>query len=278
MVGMGTVWDRAAEVLRGRANIMVPIAALTIFLPTVMSNAVNAYGQPAPGAAPNMAASAAIGIVSLLVLIAGVWGQLALLAVATDPATTREDAGRQATRRIGPALGVVLVLLAIVALLLLPAVVPLVQAGLDMNNPQSMQSLPPGVTGFAGLYFLVFAIAAVVIGARLILINPVILNERRGLGAIRRSWSLTRGLTWRIIGVMLLFGVLVLIATFAVQAVATLILRLILGADSLPTVLFVAASLGAIVSTALTVVANAFTAQLYVAVAGEDRRLADTFS
>lgn len=278
MVRMGTVWDRAAEVLRGRANIMAPIAALAIFLPTVLSNAVAAYGQPGPGAAPSAGASALGLVVSLVLLVASMWGQLALLAIATDPATTRQDAGRQATRRLPTALGVVLLLVAIFALLLLPVIVPLVQSGLNMNDPQAMQALPPGTAGFIGLYFLVFFIAAIVLGARLILLNPVILNERRGLGSIRRSFQLTRGMTWRIIGVILLFGVLLLVAMFAVQAVTALILRLMLGADALPTITFISTTAGAAVSTALTVVASAFTAQLYVAVAGEDRRLADTFS
>lgn len=275
---MGTVWDRALEVLRGRASIMAPIAALAIFLPTVANNAVVAYGQPTAGAGASVGTSALGAVVSLLVLIAGVWGQLALLAIATDPATTRDDAGRQATRRLGPALGVVIVLVAIFALLLLPAIIPLVQAGLDMSNPQSVQSLPPGTAGFSLLYVFLFALAAIVIGARLILINPVILNERRGLGAIRQSFQLTRGLTWRIVGVMLLFGILLLIAMFAAQAVTALIFRLILGADALPTVTFLSSTVGAVVSTALTVVAAAFTAQLYVAVTGKDAHLADTFS
>lgn len=278
MVRMGTVWDRALDVLRGRVNIMVPIAVLAIFLPTVVSNAVAAYGQPAPGAGASGAASGLGAIVALVVLVAGIWGQLALLAIATDPATTREDAGRQATRRLGPALAVVIVLVVIFALLLLPAILPLIQAGLDMNNPQSMQSLPSGTASFVGLYFIVFLLAAIVVGARLILINPVILGERRGLGAISRSFQLTRGLTWRIVGVMLLFGVLLLIAMFAAQAVTALILRLILGGDALPTITFLSSTVGAVVSTALTVVAAAFTAQLYVAIAGKGARLADTFS
>ena len=278
MVRMGTVWDRTQDVLRGRAGIMAPIAVLAIFLPTVVNNAVAAYGQPVPGAAPNPGVSALLALVALVVLVASIWGQLALLAIATDPATTRADAGRQATQRLLPALGIVVVLIAVIILLFLPAIVPLIRAGLDFNNPQSMQALSPGAVSFAGLYILVFFLLALVLGARLILLNPVILNERRGLGAILRSFQLTRGLTWRIIGVMLLFGVLLLISMLAVQAVTALVLRLVLGADALPTITFLAATAGAVVSTALTVVAAAFTAQLYVAVAGEDRRLADTFS
>ena len=278
MVRMGTVWDRAAEVLRGRANIMAPIAALAIFLPTVASSAVTAYAGPTPGATPSAQAGALSLVVSLVLLVASMWGQLALLAIATDPATTRQDAGRQATRRLLPALGVLLTLMAVAVLLLLPAIVPLVQSGLNMSDPQAVQALPAGTAGFVSLYFLVFLVAAIVLGARLLLINPVILNERRGLGAIRRSFQLTRGMTWRIIGVILLFGILLLISMFAVQAVTALILRLILGADALPTITFLSTTAGAVVSTVLTVIAAAFTAQLYVAVAGEDRRLAETFS
>ncbi len=119
------------------------------------------------------------------------------------------------------------------------------------------------------LTFGALLVVAFVIGARLILLNPVILNERRGLGAVMRSFRLTRGLTLKIVGVMILFAIVLLVPMMAIQAVVGLVARLILGADAQPAIGFLAGTAGAAVTSLFSVVAAAFTAQLYVAVADD---------
>ncbi len=265
MVRMGNIWDRTVEVLRGRASILGPIAATAIFLPAIVNNAVTAFAKPG---SPGIAILAMV--VALGVLVANVWGQLAMLAVATHPATTRSDAGRQATARLLPALGVLLVLGLVFGLALLPPLIAMARAGIDMTNRAAMQAMPAGVTGMIGLYSLVMLIVILFIGARLILLNPVVLNERRGLGALARSVRLTKGMTLRIVGLMILFGVVVLVPTLAIQSIVGLILRLVLGANGIPVAVFIASAAGAAVTTVFTVVAAAFTAQLYVAVVAEE--------
>jgi hypothetical protein len=272
MVRIGTVWDRTVEVLKGRANILVPIAIVSLFLPSVVNTGLAAFGPTGTGGAGTGGVALLGMVVALAVLLANIWGQLAMLAVATHPATTRADAGRQATARLLPALGVILALGVLFALALVPVVGAIMSAGVDLTRGSvSVQSLPPGVSGFVGLYSLVLLVVAFVVGARLILLNPVILNERRGLGAVMRSFRLTRGLTLKIVGVMILFAIVLLIPMLAVQAVVGVIARLILGADSLPAIAFLAGTAGAAVTSLFSVVAAAFTAQLYVAVAGDDR-------
>lgn len=261
MVSIGRVWDRTTEVLRGRTGMLASLAALSIFAPSVLRDAAVAFS---PGS------TVLINVVGLAVLVATVWGQLALLAVATDPATDRDEASRQATRRLLPALGLVLLLALIFVLLLMPMVIALLQAGVDFSTGAvDPSSIPSGVAGFITIYFIAVVILAFWAGARLIVLNPVILNERRGLGAIRRSIRLTHGMTWRIIGVMALFLVLVLVVAGAAQAIVGLLFRLILGPEALPTVTFLARIVGTAVTTAFTVVAAAFTAQLYVAARSE---------
>ncbi len=265
MVRIGTVWDRTVDVLKGRAGILVPIAVMSLFLPSVVNTALAAFGPTGSGAV------ALLGmVVALAVLLANIWGQLAMLAVATHPATTRADAGRQATARLLPALGVILTMAVLFALALVPPIAVMMNAGIDLTHGSvAVQSLPASVSGFIGLYSLVLLVVVFVVGARLILLNPVILNERRGLGAVMRSFRLTRGLTLKIIGVMVLFAIVLLVPMLAIQAVFGLIARLILGAESLNAVGFVAGVAGAAVTSLFSVVAAAFTAQLYVAVADD---------
>ena len=73
-------------------------------------------------------------------------------------------------------------------------------------------------------------------------------------------------MTWRIIGVLVLFCIVLLVATGAAQSVTGIVFRLVLGADSVATAAFLAGVAGSIVTTVFTALAAVFTAQLYVAI------------
>jgi len=269
MVKMGTVWDRTIEVLNGRTGMIAPIAPIALLgmlLPSVVRDGFAAYSTP------GTMQFALVGIVLAVgTLAAMLWAQLAIVAVATDPATDAASARRQAGARLLPALGITALLTALAMLLAVPPVIVLLQSGFDFAaaaNGTSAQMTAPsaGAAGFTALYGLAYLVVAIWIGARLVLLNPVILNERRGIGAIRRSVQLTKGLTWRIIGVLILFAIVMLVSTWAAQSVTGIIFRLALGADGIVTATFLSGIAATIVTTAFTVLAAVFTAQLYVAV------------
>lgn len=261
MTSMGQVWDRTTDVLRGRTSIIAPIAALAIFLPSVLNAALSGF-RPAPSMATGFLGLA----IALAVVLATMWGTLAIIAVATDPATTRADAGAQATARLLPAIGIVVALGVILSLAFVPIVVALLRGGMDFSRPNTAINLSGGVASFVTLYTLVVTALGLWLSARLMLLNPVILNERLGLRSIARSIELTRGLTWRLIGVIVLFAIVVLVPTLAVQAVVGVVVRLLLGAEGIPTATFLAGVAGAVVTTGFSAVAAVFQAQLYVAV------------
>ena len=265
-VSMDAIWERSTAVLDVRGALLGRIAALTIFLPMLVQGALAAYLSPGSVAGSLIAALAA-----LAALVAAVWGQLAILAAAADPAVDRAAAQRQANVRLPAALGVGLVLLLIATVVALPLIVALAGAGTDWSavvaGTAAAPSMPPGRTAFVVLYGVIFGIVMLFAGARLAEVNPVVLHERLGARSIARSWRLTRGHTWRIVGVMLLFGIVLAVASGAAQAVTGIVARLILGPDALPTVDFLAAAAGAAVSTAFAVIALVFIAQLYAALA-----------
>lgn len=266
MVKMGSVWDRTIEVLNGRTGMIAPIAVLGMLVPSVVRDGFVAFSTPGT---TNFALVG--GLLNLVALVAMIWAELAIVAIATDPATDAASARRQAGARLLPTLGITALLMIVAALLVLPPVIVLKQSGFDFSaaaNGTRVQMTPPGTgaAGFTILYGLVYLVAMIWLGARLLLLNPVIFNERLGLGAIRRSVQLTRGLTWRIIGVMILFVIVLLVAAGAAQAVTGIIFRLALGADGIATATFLAGIAATIVTTAFTALAVVFTAQLYVAV------------
>ncbi len=265
MVKMGTVWDRTVEVLNGRTGMIAPIALLGMLLPSVVRDGFVAFSTPGT---PSFALIG--GLLTIVALVAMIWAQLAIVAIATDPATDAASARSQARSRLLPAVGITLVLSIVALVVALPPIVALAHAGFDFTAAASGRPVAtPGVGNaamFSALYFLAYLLLAIWLGARLVLLNPVIVGERRGLGALRRSIQLTKGLTWRIIGVLILFVIVALISTWAAQSVTGIIFRLALGADGIATATFLAGIAGTVVTTAFTALAAVFTAQLYVAV------------
>ncbi|WP_375381041.1 glycerophosphoryl diester phosphodiesterase membrane domain-containing protein [uncultured Sphingomonas sp.] len=274
MVTMSAIWDRTAEVLRGRGSMLAGIAALLLFLPAVVQDAVSAHVGTTP------AALGLAGLVGIVVVLMAIWGNLALVAAAGEPPIDRQAAFAVAARRLGPAIG----LTVLVGLVVMLAAVPgLAMLGIGLGPSASRLTTltvdgaatlaagaSPGLILAGSLYLFLFALAVFWLGARLALSLPVLVNERRGLRSVARSFELTRRLTWRIIGVILLALILLLVALSAAQFVFTVIARLLLGAGGVSTAQFVGAVAGAAVTAGATVVSSTFVAQLYRVVSGRE--------
>jgi hypothetical protein len=267
MVNMGNVWDRATEFLSDNVSAIIPIALFAIFLPISLQANLQPVAQSTPSAA------FAINIVSLICSLLSLWGQLAIIALAIDPAGGRPAALPIANKRLLPAVGILLLMFVAMIVLIIPIGVSLGLSGYDFNAAMAggKQELPAGAAGFVAIYGLFAVLAGIWIFARLALIYPVIVWERRGAGALQRSFVLTRGIVWKVIGVMILFCIVGGVAILAAQFVFGSILRLLMGGEGDISVASVLTSIlvGA-VSTAVTVLVSAFIAKLYLAV--RDRR------
>ncbi|HEU0066584.1 MAG TPA: hypothetical protein VFQ57_05020 [Sphingomonas sp.] len=262
MVTMSNVWDRTTDVLRGRGGILASIAVATLFLPAIVSNAVTLFLMP--GSTTFVMVGA---VVTIVVLLLSMWGQLVLVAVASDPETTRTQAAARATARFPALIAVSIIAFLVLLLLFVPIGAAIGMSGIDfaaVTRTGAMPNIGRGTITFLSLYGLMILIAGLFVGVRMVLLNAVVLNERLALGAFRRSWSLTRGLTWRLVGVVVLYVIVVGVAASAAQFVSGAIVGLI--ADSATTTAFLASVVAAVVTTIFSVVAAVFTAQLYVAV------------
>lgn len=267
MVRLSDVWDSTTEVLSGRGSMLAGIAGLAIVLPTVVGNAIGLF-LSAGTTTPSRGVALVTALVALVALGFTIWGQLAITAAATDPAVMRRDAFATATRRLPAAIGVYLSLIALFVVLFLPIVVAIAASGVNLAQPGPVvaQSISAGTRSFIALYAIAFLVAAIWLGARLFLLNPVIVNERAGLRAPRRSFALTTGLTWRIIGFTLLAGIVGGVAILAAQLIAGLVFRLLLGADNPAMVAFLTGIVTQIATALYVVVVATFAAQFYVAV------------
>jgi len=252
---------------------LVSIAALTLWLPTVVRTALalSVGGPAAAGGVPTPGVAGLLFLVSLVVGVVTIVGQLALIAAASDPATTRSEAFAIGARRLPLTLGLALLFALVVFVLLIPMMVPIAAAVANPAalTPQGMRTAMAGVSAgtraFIGLYLLALVAVMLWLTARLALLNPVIVNERQGMRSFARSFALTRGLTWKIIGLAILFGIVSAVVVFATQSVVGIVFRLLLGADNAALVVLLTAAVVAVATSALTIVWTVFLAQLYVA-------------
>lgn len=263
MVSMGTVWDRTAEFLSDNLGTVLPVALGAIFVPAAVNGSLTGLGQ---GATPGLAFG--LGLASLLLATMTFWGQLAITALALNPAVGR-GAVNLATRRLPGALLLTIVLFVALFLSALPAGVILALSGADlsMSATGAMPQVPPAAKPWLVLYFLLVLAALLWIGARFVLLLPVIVSEKVVFGAVPRSWSLTRGFALKIVGVLILYGIVASVAYLAVTTAFGAVITLIAGRGedglSLATVLTVI--VGGAVSTAFSVLGTAFMAKLYLA-------------
>jgi hypothetical protein len=112
--------------------------------------------------------------------------------------------------RIGPV--VAATLLVIVIAIGLPVPVVLIVIALALAHLGPLAALVGVVGGIATL------IAEILLGIRLALTVPAVVLEKLGpWTAVKRSWRLTAGSFWRMLGILLLTAIIVGIAAFVVQ-------------------------------------------------------------
>jgi len=267
MAKMGTVWDRTAEFLSDNLGAILPVALLAFFVPASIEGSFQAAKASA-----GTALALSLYLVQIAFGILSIWGSLTISAMALDMADVR-GAGRIGRDRLLPALAVSVLIFAAMFVLALPVPLALQLGGYDVmeiargNNV----SLSPQIAGGIALYMLVALCLILWIGARLFVTNPVIVREKRMFSSLRQSWKLTRGMTWRIIGVILLFALISWVSILAANMVFGSIFTLVAGgpADGISLAGVLTSVVVAAVQTGFTVLVPAFTAKLYLALTAE---------
>ncbi|MDG2535448.1 glycerophosphoryl diester phosphodiesterase membrane domain-containing protein [Sphingomonas sp. HITSZ_GF] len=266
MAKMGTVWDRTAEFLSDNLPAVVPVALLAFFVPASISGSFQGMRQ---SAGPGLVLT--LSLVQLAFAVLSVWGSVTITAMALDMADGR-SAGSIGRARLIPALVVALVLFAAMVLLVLPVPLVLQANGYDMMAIARGENVPSqAMLGGISLYLLALLLLLLWIGARLFVTTPVIVREKRMLSALRQSWKLTRGMTWRIVGVILLFCMVSWVSILAANMVFGSIFALVAGgpADGISLASVLTSIVVAAVQSGFTLLVPAFTAKLYLALTAE---------
>jgi hypothetical protein len=221
-----TAWNETAEFVRREAGLLFPISFMLLALP----NALMELLMPAPPM-PGRAPEAGLWLLLLpLLVVAAIIGNIAISYLAIRPGSSVGEALRRGGARM-PALlaaailiGIVFVVLffivALVAAMLVPGALTAAQSG--SPTPAMMRAIL--------IVMLVIVPIGIYFGARLMMMTPAAAAESAGpFDLMARSWALTAGHVWKLVGFLLLVAILVGVLTAAIEAVAGILFTLVAG-------------------------------------------------
>jgi hypothetical protein len=262
-ISLGRAWDESAAFVKRHAGLLFPIAFVLVAIPAAILAATTPGAEQGqlPPAGPWIALLAAS-------IVLGLAGQIALTFLAVRGDSTVGQAIGRGFRRFLPLFGAML--LVFLALLILAFFVILVIALLTPGAA----STPPDRDATLKVFritLLLFAPLLVYLGARILPLTPTAAAEEGGpLTLLRRSFALTRGNVWRLVGFILLVAVLVVVVNLAVASVGAIVATLV-GGEIRPGSIssFIVLLIGAALQTVITVYLATIIARIYVQLAGE---------
>ena len=251
-LSISRAWNEAVAFIKREAGLLFPIAFALIAVPTAFFQAVAPRAEAGQTVEPG---SWMLLMIPLIIL--SMIGTLTLTVLALKPETVVRDAIAAAARRFLPVFISVL-LLSIVAV---AVAVPIVLILALLMETQA---------GMAALLVAVFVCVLISLWVRLMLMNPVGAVESGGpISIIRRSWSLTAGHFWKLLGFVVLMVVLFLVLSIAAKAIGGILIMLVAGQPdpgSLSAVLVLL--LSALLNTVLGVYFTAIIAFIYAQLEG----------
>lgn len=250
-------WNETVAFVRREGQLLFPIAFLLVGLPAAILQA--AMPAQDPGAQPEIGAWAWLILPAMLL---GMAGYLVLCRLAVRRSAAAGEAFSNALSRILPLLGAVLLLLLAFVLIAVPI---LIVAGVGAAAEGSPEAAGVGVA----IAMILFAVAALAVGVKMLLLYPVAAMEPVGpVGILRRSWELTAGHFWKLLGFLLLFAILFAVISLAVGAVAGLLIFAIAGPPEPGSVAsFLMLLIGAILNTLFVVLFGTTIARIYARLA-----------
>jgi hypothetical protein len=219
-LSIGSAWTEAAAFVRNERKLLAPVVLGLVMVPGVIASMVQPDTQPGNRPEPG-----SWMIVTVITLLAMVIGQMAIALLATGWRGSVGAAIGRAARRL-PTLvlaGFVIIIpmfIALTLIMLLSGVKPGVDGQLSQSNPSPATAL----------MVLLFLAALFYLAVRLLPLVPIVANSDHGaMAALKRSFAMTRGKFWKLLGFLLLLAVAFLVAGLAISAVVGTLVTLAFG-------------------------------------------------
>ncbi len=258
-VSISRAWDDTRRKLASDGRLVMTVALAMIALPSAISTLVNPDGGMA-----ETTHSLATGLVTLVMSLIAMVGQLAIIRLAIGPSVSVGGAIGHAARRALPYLGSIFLL--VIALLIAAVPVVAILVAMGMSPEAGANDMPAGALIPAVLFVAVLFYFA----ARMLMTSPVASAEPVGpLGIIKRSWELTRGNAGRLLGFLLMFLIALLVLLVTVGLMAGLLARVLFGEiEPLSAGALLVGLVQGVMSAAVTAVFAVMLARIYVQLSG----------
>lgn len=250
-------WEETAAFVKREARLLFPIAFLLLSLPAAILQALT------PVTTPGRMPEAGLWLLFLpVLLVCSLVGALAISWLALRPGASVGEALQVGLRRFLPLIGAALLVGCGVALVMVPVLLivgAIAAAGGGAASP-----------ALVALLTLILVPLYLLIWVRLILMTPAAAVEPGGsIAIIRRSWQLTQGHFWRLLGFLLLIIVVALVTLMAVTAVFGLLILAVVGPPQPGNLaMFLISLASALVQAVVSGVFTAFIARIYAQLSG----------
>lgn len=258
-VSISRAWDESKAIFARDGRLLVAVALALVVLPMVVLGLV-VPSDPQEG-------GLATSLLQLVVALIAMIGQLALIRLAIGPATSVGAAISHGVRRFPALLGAMLLLLLLIIALLIPVTLVLAAIGaVDVENPTR------ALTGAAVGVMVLLLIAALALSVKFLLTAPVASAEKAGpITILKRSWSLTNGHYWKLLGFLLLLLILAVVLMAAAGAIGGILGAVISpGLEVYSIGALVLALFTGIAQGAFTVLSAVMLARIYVQLSGRE--------
>ncbi|MDQ3144619.1 MAG: hypothetical protein M3Q57_07045 [Pseudomonadota bacterium] len=260
-LSIGTAWSEAAAFVRRERRLLAPVVLGLILLPSVISAMVQpptpAGGSPEPGAWM---------IVAFLMILVMMVGQMAVVLLAEDWRGSVGEAIGQAARRLPTLIGAGLMVM-LPVILILSAVLAAATFATGAEGGVSAENL----SGGGAIAILLAGVLVVLVAVRLLPLVAVIARGSDGpIAALKRTFRMTRGQFWKLLGFVLLMAITFVIAAAAIGAVFGSIVTLAFGRpDPWSMSLLLIALIGGLIQAAFFTIYTAMLARIAVQLEGE---------
>ncbi len=261
-VSISQAWEGTKASLAADGKLMAVVAAALVALPALIGAVIV---PETAGSEATLESTIVILVSSLLALI----GQLAIIRLAVTPAVSVGEAIAHGARRMPIYLvaGILLTLGFIVALI--PFALVLYASGVPLDPANELATAASPVTVVLVLVYLALIIFICV---RMLMTSPVASEEEAGpVEILRRSWHLTSGHWWRLLGFLLLFflgaGIVIAVVNWVISFVAVMLLGPV---EPMSASALVVAIVDACVNATVTLLLAVMLARIYLQLAGSD--------
>jgi hypothetical protein len=259
VVSISRAWDECRAILARESQLYISISLALVAFPTLVSTLLNPKGMSA--AEPFWISL--VGLIASLVVLAG---QLALMRLAMGPSITVGGAIGHGMRRMPIYLLSALMLVLALFVLLMPFAAVLSAMGVPIQGGR-LPATPPVVIGL-----ILYTLIAIFLGVRMSMGGPAATAEPIGpIAIIRRSWQLTAGHFWRLLGFLATFIVAASFVLIAVGNALGVVVALAFGpSEPLSLSALIIGLIHALLNAALTAVLAIMLARIYVQLTGDE--------